>query len=296
MLLADFIRRSCRELEKTYPSPEARGLVLMLCGERLGVRSYTHIVEPLYEIPAGMQPGLEDDVRRLSSGEPIQYLLGHAEFCGRRFAVGPSVLIPRPETEALVAEAVRRLQPLSPGARVLDLCTGSGCIAWSVALEVPGTEVVAVDISADALALARSQFDVPAPPLFIEADVLKEVNLNPGNLDSGESGAGNLDPGSFDLLVSNPPYVMEGEKAFMRRNVLDHEPGLALFVPDDDPLVFYRAIAAWARRFLRPGGSGIVEINEALAGPTEGVFRDAGYEKTEIICDFFSKDRFVSFS
>ena len=150
MLLADFIRRAAASLENLYPSPEARGLVLMLCGERLGVERYTHVVEPQTPVPADREAGLEDDLRRLCAGEPIQYVLGFTEFCGRRFSVGPGVLIPRPETEQLVAEAVAELRG-RPAPRVLDLCTGSGCIAWSLALEVPEAEVIGVDLSEEAL-------------------------------------------------------------------------------------------------------------------------------------------------
>ena len=253
----------------------------MLCQERLGVKSYTHIIEPGYEVPSSALPGLEDDLRRLSAGEPVQYVLGYAEFCGRRFHVSPSVLIPRPETEQLVSEAVSFLVSAGRSCRVLDLCTGSGCIAWSVFLEADGTEMVGVDISDAALEVARGQFPGPAPK-FVKADVL--------------SGGEGFDEGTFDLILCNPPYVMESEKLAMRTNVLDHEPWLALFVPDSDPLLFYRAVAAWARRFLRPGGIGLVEINESLASQTESVFKGAGYGKTEIIRDFFSKYRFVKFS
>lgn len=282
MRLADFIRESSSALGKLYPSPEARGLVLMLCEERLGVRSYTHVVEPEYEIPEDMLARLSGDMRRLEAFEPIQYVLGHTEFLGRRFRVDSSVLIPRPETEQLVEEALRRL-PAAP-ARVLDLCTGSGCIAWSVAFGRPGTEVTAVDISPEALALAAGQFSVlPSgivPPKFVLSDVLGGC---PGI--SGE----------FDMILCNPPYVMEKEKAAMRGNVLGYEPALALFVPDDDPLKFYSAVGSVASRLLAPSGIGIVEINEALGPETAAVFRAAGYEETEILRDFFSKDRFVCF-
>lgn len=253
----------------------------MLCGERLGVSSYTHIIEPGYEIPSSAQAGLESDMGRLADGEPIQYVLGYAEFCGHRFHVCPSVLIPRPETEQMVSEAVSFLLSKDRPCRVLDLCTGSGCIAWSVFLEVKGTDVVAVDISDEALEVARSQFP-GASPRFVKADVL--------------SGGEGFDEGSFDLVLCNPPYVMESEKAAMRTNVLGHEPGLALFVPDRDPLLFYRAAAVWSSRFLRPDGLGLVEINESLGPQTEAVFKEAGYEKTEILRDFFSKYRFVKFS
>ncbi len=280
MLLSAFIRRGTAKLSGIYPSPEARGIVLMLCQERLGVKSYTHIIEPGYEIPAGALPGLESELERLASGEPIQYVLGYAEFCGHRFHVCPSVLIPRPETEQLVSEAVSLIRSKGGSCRVLDLCTGSGCIAWSVLLESPGTEVVAVDISDEALGVARGQF-AGASPRFVKADVL--------------AGGEGFECGDFDLVLCNPPYVMESEKLAMRTNVLDYEPGLALFVPDSDPLLFYRAVAVWARRFLRPDGMGLVEINESLGPQTAEVFRSAGYKKTRILQDFRSKYRFVMF-
>ena len=160
MLLADFIREGVRRLETLYPSPEARGLVLMLCEEKLGTKSYTHVIEPQTAVPAEREAELLDDLRRLCGGEPIQYVLGFAEFCEHRFAVGPGVLVPRPETELLVAAGVGALREmdLDRAPRVLDLCTGSGCIAWSVALEITDAQVVGVDLSETALQYADNQF------------------------------------------------------------------------------------------------------------------------------------------
>ena len=296
MLLADFIRDGAARLEKLYPSPEARGLVLMLCRELLGVTNYTHVVEPKTAVPADRLPELEADLERLCAGEPIQYVLGVAEFCDRRFAVGPGVLVPRPETELLVAEAVRTLQEmeLDRAPQVLDLCTGSGCIAWSIALDIRDAEVIGVDLSETALGYARGQFEPSSAgpsssfagltgesPSFIQADVLDTEQAFPY--------------GPFDLIVSNPPYVLERERAQMRPNVLDWEPALALFVPDDDPLRFYRAVARWAQRFLRPGGVGLVEINEALGPETAEVFRNAGFKNVQNLPDFYKKVRFVRF-
>ena len=311
MLLSDFIRDGAARLENLYPSPEARGLVLMLCRELLGVTNYTHIVEPQTVVPADREAELSDALARLCAGEPIQYVLGFTEFCDRRFAVGPGVLIPRPETELLVAEAVRTLREmdLERPPRVLDLCTGSGCIAWSIALEIRDAEVIGIDLSEKALQYARNQFaggrslpdgrpgiifrtslpenqfrlrsSAAGEPMFLQADVL----------DTEQAFAG----GPFDLIVSNPPYVMERERAQMRPNVLDWEPELALFVPDDDPLRFYRAIARWAQRFLRPGGVGLVEINEALGPDTAAVFSAAGYKNVQKLPDFYKKIRFIKY-
>ena len=233
---------------------------------------------------------------RLQAGEPIQYVIGKTEFCGRSFHVNRDVLIPRPETELLVREAVkladmtRRIRiPFGKSAepvRVLDLCTGSGNIAWSVALAVPGARVVGVDISEKALEVARSQNfsqELKAKgalaPTFVAADVLdteQEFNY-----------------GSFDLILSNPPYIMEKEKPLLRRNVLDYEPASALFVPDDDPLLYYRAIARWSDRFLSAEGKGLTEINEVLGKETLAVFGDAGFGQTDIVTDFYDKNRFI---
>lgn len=284
MLLSAFIRDGIARLEALYPSPEARGLVLLLCEEKLGVRSYTHIIEPQTEIPQERAAELERDLQRLCAGEPVQYVLGTAEFCGHRFAVGPGVLIPRPETELLVAEAVRTLRemPAEQVPRVLDLCTGSGCIAWSIALEIRDAQVWGAELSEQALACARGQFPGRAgAPVFFQADILDDGAPFPD--------------GPFDLIVSNPPYVCERERAQMRPNVLDYEPAMALFVPDDDPLLFYRAIARRAQRLLRPGGAGLVEINETLGAETAAVFRDAGLKNIRILRDFCEKERIIRF-
>ena len=243
---------------------------------------------------------------RLAGGEPLQYVLGTACFYGRDFKVNPSVLIPRPETEILCRSAVDMLSgsceslypdrisqdtPAGRRQRMLDLCTGSGCIAWTMALESPDAEVVAVDISDAALEVASSQDfsdelsrTGAKAPVFVKADVLADV---PADGPFAEE---------FDIILSNPPYVMDKEKALMRTNVLDHEPHLALFVSDDDPLIFYRAVARWAFRLLSSSGFGIVEINEALGVETAQVFIDAGFQTARVLQDFSGRDRFVQFS
>ena len=292
MLLSDFIRYAERSLSDLYPSPEARGIVSMLCSARLGVKSYTHIVEPGYTVPEELLPGLESDLGRLRASEPVQYVLGYAEFCGRRFHVDRRVLIPRPETELLVSLASEIMRAAGGKPRVLDLCTGSGCIAWSLALDFPEAEVTAADISPDALEVARSQFSGPDPefpgsspvssgPGFVLADVLGPV---PAPIER---------KGPFGLIVSNPPYVMNREKPSMRRNVLDYEPELALFVPDDDPLVFYRACARWADALLAPDGCALFEINEALGDATASLMRSFGFASAEVLPDLSGRARFV---
>ncbi len=276
MLLAAFLKQSVSDLSPLYGEPEARNIVLMLCESLLGTKSYTHITEPEFLISPEAQPALSAALERLKKGEPIQYVLGRAHFFGRSFHVAPGVLIPRPETELLISEALK----IADGRpfRVLDLCTGSGCIAWTMALELPGSAVVGTDISEEALCIARSQDFAPAP-VFVCSDVL----------DIGQE----FPYGPFDLILSNPPYIMESEKAQMRPNVLDYEPSLALFVPDADPLLYYRAVADWAGRFLAPGGSVIVEINERLGDHTRRLFMDKGFTHSVILEDISSKPRIL---
>ena len=296
MLLAEFVKAGTKALESLYPQKEARSIVLMLCEEVLGTENYTHIVEPEFKIDDKKLPELEAAMERLKKMEPVQYVLGHTEFYGRTFKVDPAVLIPRPETELLCRDAIklgmrvyRMRSPYGKNAepvRILDLCSGSGCIAWTMALSIPGSRVTAVDISDAALEVAAGQ-DFASElksketfkPEFIKADVLdseQEIELGP-----------------FDMVLSNPPYIMESEKEDMRRNVLEYEPESALFVPDDDPLLFYRAIARWSQRFMSPEGVGLSEVNESLARQTETVFKAAGYAHTEIVRDLSDKNRYI---
>lgn len=303
MLLKEYIAGSSQDLASVYAPEEARALVMMLCEAYLGTRNYTHIVNPDYSVDKESQARLDAALQRLKAGEPIQYVLGYADFYGFRFKVTPSVLIPRPETEQMCRLAMnsvgrkKRMRSAFGDAevKVLDLCTGSGCLAWSIALSAPGVKVLAVDVSDDALAVAESQ-DFKAEikksgavaPTFLKADVLsvEEDGALPEEVSSW---------GQFDILVSNPPYVRESEKAQMRKNVLDYEPSLALFVSDDDPLVFYRAIAAWAEKALASGGRGFVEINEAFGPETRKLFVEKGFSNVELITDFCGKNRFVKF-
>jgi len=277
MLLADFIRQGTEALAALYPEPEARSMMLLLCEERLGVSRHAYLSEPALEVPAGRLAG---DLARLRNGEPIQYILGFADFYGRRFNVSPAVLIPRPETEFL-CHTILAAAPGTPA--VVDLCTGSGCIAWTLAAEIPGAEVTGVDISPEALTVARGQqVACHRAPSFVQADILQDPPAS-------------LPEASFDLLTANPPYVMDRERAAMRPNVLEHEPALALFVPDEDPLVFYRAVARWARTLLRPGGWGYAEINALLGPETAAVFRDAGFSGVSLLQDLGGASRFVRF-
>lgn len=285
MTLKDVIREGTETLSQLYPEREAREMVYAALEKILGTTRHTHILEPHYQVSDEELTEVSDAFSRMASGEPLQYVLKEAWFYGRRFNVSSDVLIPRPETEILCRTAALNRKEKTP--RILDLCTGSGCIAWTLALEIPGAEVTGADISDEALKVADNQgfseeisVSGAIRPQFVKADVLAYPLTSLGQ---------------FDMIVSNPPYVMESEKALMRSNVLDYEPHLALFVSDDDPLIFYRAVAEWALLMLRPGGYGIVEINEALALETEEIFRNLGFRNVRTVKDLHDKDRFVDF-
>lgn len=285
MTLKDVIREGTETLSQFYPEREAREMVYATLEKILGTTRHTHILEPHYQVSDEDLTEVRDAFSRMASGEPLQYVLKEAWFYGRRFNVSSDVLIPRPETEILCRTAALNRKEKTP--RILDLCTGSGCIAWTLALEIPGAEVTGADISDEALKVADNQgfseeisVSGAIRPQFVKADVLAYPLTSLGQ---------------FDMIVSNPPYVMESEKALMRSNVLDYEPHLALFVSDDDPIIFYRAVAEWALLMLRPGGYGIVEINEALALETEEIFRDLGFRNVRTVKDLHDKDRFVDF-
>ena len=298
MLLKDLIKEGTDIISSMYPEREAREMVFAYLESVIGTRRYTHIIEPEYQVDDEAASQAVEAFRRMASGEPLQYVTGKAYFYGREFNVTPDVLIPRPETE-LLCRAVIDFVKMKSEVRILDLCTGSGCIAWTLALEIPGAQVTAVDISEGALAVASAQDfademsrTCAVAPDFLKADVLS-CHPEP-SLCHPERSEGSF-PSHFDIIVSNPPYVMDSEKALMRKNVLDHEPHLALFVPDDDPLLFYRAVAQWALQLLKPGGFGIVEINEALGEETAEIYRRNGFSAVTIIKDLNDKDRFVSF-
>ena len=217
---------------------------------------------------------------RLLAHEPVQYVLGTAHFAGMALEVTPATLIPRPETEELV-QLIEREQAGRPGRRVLDVGTGSGCLALALARALPGAEVLAVDISAEALAVARRNAAVWAPAVqFQQVDILQAMPAG-------------LAPGTLDVLVSNPPYVRDSERAQMRANVLAWEPATALFVPDDDPLLFYRRLAEIGAQLLASGGVAYLEINEALGAETAALFTAQGFVEVAVTNDMFGKPRIV---
>jgi len=221
------------------------------------------------------QPDFSTVIERVNQHEPLQYILGIADFSGRRFQVSPAVLIPRPETELLVQEA---LQTTPPSARILDIGTGSGCIAITLSLGIAGSIVHALDVSAVALEIAAANATKwNAPIAFLHQNFLTE----------------DLALAPVDLIVSNPPYVRQSEASSIEKNVLDYEPHLALFVPDDDALIFYHAIARQGNRLLRPAGKIIVEINAAFGNEVCDLFQQMGYHRVRRQRDLDGKDRVV---
>lgn len=266
------IRRIAEALRSLYPEREALQIARILVAERSGLTPTELLVNPEENVRI---EGLEELIAALAAGRPLQYVLGYTEFCGLRIGVREGVLIPRPETEELVGRIVRQAPP-SP--TVLDIGTGSGCIAIALDRLIAGAEVHAVDLSERALAIARKNAAALGSYVrFFRADALGDLHEAAGR--------------QYDIIVSNPPYVPAGDRTAMRRNVTGYEPAEALFVPDDDPLRFYRAIARSARRLLRPGGSLWLEIDERQAEAIRRLLASEAYEAIEIYLDMNDKPR-----
>ena len=264
-------------LKANYDNREAAALARIVCCEMMGQRPTDYVLnEPLRtDGEAGRR--LEDVIQRLLRYEPLQYIEGKARFLGRDFRVKPGVLIPRPETEELVEQI---LKETAPGARLLDIGTGSGCIAVTLALDVPGAYVEAWDISPEALAVARGNSErLQAGVTFRQRDVL---------VCGVEAGT------AFDAVVSNPPYVTEAEQAKMSPNVRLYEPPEALYVPDNDPLRFYRRIGQLGQQLLTPGGKLYFEINQAFGRETACLLQEQGYTDIRIGKDLSGNDRFAT--
>ena len=267
----------------SYEDGEARAIARILIEELFGL-SYTDIVcGATDQLSADDTLRLDTAVRRIEQGEPLQHVLGYADFCGNHFGVNASVLIPRPETEWLVDEGEKLMNSVSNAAhpapkRILDIGTGSGCIAISLKLHLGEAYVEAWDISEEALRTAESNAKaLKAEVAFCKRDALR----------AEESVA------TWDLIVSNPPYICDSERANMDDNVLLHEPHTALFVPDDDPLRFYRAIARYALHSLSNGGSLLFECNTRYAEATGEMMREMGFEDVTVNDDCFGLPRFV---
>lgn len=267
-------RELWRTLEPLYGNGEARAVTDYVLDVCFGLSKADIMCGAVEEMTAEKAAELNKIFGRLMEGEPVQYVLGRAEFCGRWFDVRPGVLIPRPETEELCAW-ITADSKASGSPKVLDIGTGSGCIAITLQLDMPESKVTAWDISADALDVARENAkQLGANVNFVKLDAL---NAKP--------------EGEWDVIVSNPPYICEKEKKDMAVNVLEHEPHTALFVPDADPLLFYRAITRLAVQTLSKGGRLYFEINPIYADDTCRMMRAEGMTAVELRSDMYGKQR-----
>ncbi len=263
------------ELSQCYSTDEIAALTRIIAIELLGVSQMAFYLKDDITLTAEQQTLLDNAIERLKKQEPIQYILGYCDFCGLRFKVTPATLIPRPETSELVEWIASEA---TGHESILDIGTGSGCIAISLAHKMPQSKVTAWDISPNALAVATENSKANGSAVaFEEVDVLA------------------YEPTSelFDIIVSNPPYIKENEKAEMHSNVLDWEPHTALFVPDSDPLLFYRTIAEKGMQILKPGGRLYFEINRAHGKETMEMLAALGYTDIELRKDFADNDRMI---
>lgn len=258
-----------------YPEVEARQIAQMIIISLGGISRNDLLIEPNVELEISDLDNICRDLRRW---RPVQYIIGNAEFADMKLRVSEGVLIPRPETEELVdwvaQEAMR-------GAKILDVCTGSGCIAIALRRMVEDSEVWAMDISREALAIARVNGAEYAPDVhFVESDALADFSADFKGV-------------AFDVILSNPPYIPSSDRSLMRQNVTEHEPHIALFVEDSDPLIFYRSIARTGRRMLAEDGRLYFEIYESLAEEMRAMLEQEGYEDIVVREDFRGKPRMI---
>ena len=311
-----------QSLTPLYDAGEAQAIVRTVLDVKYGMTLTDIICGKVNEISADEERKLEEIIIRLQKGEPVQYVLGEADFAGRTFHVEPGVLIPRPETAELCQWIEKDLAGIStvssedfsedsPQAtddarRILDICTGSGCIAITLGLNIPNSEVTGWDISEDALRIAQGNVemmkagnvkielqDALALPKAAETDNEKMKSNDDKEVVKPKGEAKTPSTQKWDLIVSNPPYICEKEKADMEKNVLEHEPSLALFVPDEDPLKFYRAIAEYASSALKSGGALYFEINPIYEKETREMLLKLDFKDIETKEDAFGKKRMM---
>lgn len=288
-------RHFTEKLAEVFPQREAEQLIRILLEDLFGIDLKRQLMEPSLCIDERQHYLLSEAVRRLLEGEPVQYVTGMARFNDLLLKVSPAVLIPRPETEELVQKICSSLlchscegmcgsvESIGGGpkrVRIWDIGTGSGCIAIALAKQFPDAEVIAFDVSEKALQVAKENAESNGVKVtFVHDDVLHQTS--------------DYFNQPVDLVVSNPPYVCDSERAAMEANVLDWEPGTALFVPDDDPLRFYRQILALAKTQLTPSGQVWFEINERMGEEMLSLCREMGFSHSEIMLDYAEKPRFI---
>ncbi len=265
-------------LSGIYEGHELTAIIRTICCDMLGIDTATYYLKEAVTLTTEQGTLLQGIIDRLRQGEPLQYIEGKAPFCGMEFAVNSSVLIPRPETAELIDWIAREHATQHP--RILDLGTGSGCIAIALSKQLPQATIEACDISAEALTVAKENARMnEAPVSFFTHDMLD---------------LGTPLPHSYDILVSNPPYIRQSEAADMSIQVTEWEPHTALFVPDDDALRFYRAIAELGQtEALRPGGHIYVEINQALGKETVALFKSYEYKDVKLRKDIYGNNRMI---
>ena len=270
-----------QSLTPLYDAGEAQAIVRTVLDVEYGMTLTDIICGKVNELSSDEERNLEEIITRLQNGEPVQYVLGEADFAGRTFHVEPGVLIPRPETAELCQWIEEEVSSLEADERkqILDICTGSGCIAITLGLNIPNSEVTGWDISEDALRIAQGNVEM----------------LKAGNVRIEYQDALMLPKAAeaADIIVSNPPYICEKEKADMEKNVLEHEPSIALFVPDEDPLKFYRAIAEYASSALKSEGALYFEINPIYEKETREMLEELGFKDIETKEDAFGKKRMM---
>ena len=283
-----------QSLTPLYDAGEAQAIVRTVLDVEYGMTLTDIICGKVNELSSDEERNLEEIIIRLQNGEPVQYVLGEADFAGRTFHVEPGVLIPRPETAELcqwIEENVSSLEA-DESKQILDICTGSGCIAITLGLTILNSEVTGWDISEDALRIAQGNMEMlKAGNVRIE---YQDALMLPEAAEISEA----AEPDSalaknWDIIVSNPPYICEKEKADMEKNVLEHEPSIALFVPDKEPLKFYRAIAEYASSALKSEGALYFEINPIYEKETREMLQDLGFKDIETKEDAYGKKRMM---
>lgn len=268
-------------LSGLYPSEEIQSFFNILSEKQLNLSRIEIALNPDRTISEAETAKFMQAIIRLKNHEPIQYIIGETEFYGLLFKVNKYTLIPRPETEELVEYIISEQKLITHNSQpitILDIGTGSGCIAISLAKNLPKAKVSGLDISKGALKIAQQNAELNKVEVeFLQADILKTKPL----------------PKQYDLIVSNPPYVRELEKKHMQQNVLKHEPDSALYVKDEDPLLFYRVISKLAKKHLKPKGKLFFEINEYLADDLTAFLKKEGFQNSEVKKDIFGKDRMI---
>jgi release factor glutamine methyltransferase len=277
--IQDLIRHIGNSVACIYEAQEAHAMALVVAQhvlQRSRLQLSMDRQQPVSEAQWQQAQAISE---RLQQHEPLQYVLGCAHFYGMELEVSAAVLIPRPETEELV-DLIIREHARGQHLQILDVCTGSGCIAIALSAHLSAEKVYGLDISEPALAIARKNaLKYGQPVSWLQQDILKQDLPLP--------------PAGLDIMVSNPPYVLEQEKTFMRDNVLTFEPHLALFVPDNDALLFYKRISQLGLSHLKPGGKLYFEINEQQATPLVELLQELGYGMVQVLQDLFGKDRFI---